>query len=125
MTGLANLGRSLGFAVAGLVRAWRDQRNFRVEMALAALALVLCWWTGAAAVPVIIVIGLVSALELLNSSLEAVVDLAQPNHHELAKAAKDLAAAAVLVGAVTAAVVGALVIGPPLARKLLVIVGGG
>ncbi|HRQ10014.1 MAG: diacylglycerol kinase [Trueperaceae bacterium] len=125
MTGRGNVRRSLGFAATGLARAWRDQRNFRVEVALAAVAVALGWLTGAALVPIVVVIGLVLALELVNSAVEALVDLVQPSHHELAKAAKDLAAAAVLVGAVMAAVVGVLVIGPPLVRALRAIFLGG
>jgi len=125
VTGPGSVRRSLGFAATGVARAWRDQRNFRVEVTLAAVALALGWWSGADLVPIVVVIGLVLALELVNSAMEALVDLVQPEHHELAKAAKDLAAAAVLVGAVMAAAVGLLVIGPPLVRTLRSIVLGG
>jgi len=54
----------------------------------------------------LLAIGLVIGLELLNTSVEAVVDLASPELAELARIAKDVAAAAVLVAAVTAVCVG-------------------
>ena len=58
--------------------------------------------------------GLVFVAELLNTGIETVVDLASPDLHPLAKAAKDVAAGAVLVSALTAVAVGLLVLGPPL-----------
>lgn len=56
--------------------------------------------------------------EFLNTAIEAVVDLASPDHHPLAKAAKDVAAAAVLVGALGAVLIGLLILGPPLWQRL-------
>ncbi|MCA9948200.1 MAG: diacylglycerol kinase family protein [Anaerolineales bacterium] len=56
--------------------------------------------------------------EFMNTAIEAVVDLAAPKPHPLAKIAKDVAAAAVLVGACGAALIGLLILGPPLWQKL-------
>ena len=53
-----------------------------------------------------------------DQALEALVDLASPDYHPLAKSAKDIAAAAVLVGALGAVVVGLLILGPPLFEKI-------
>ena len=53
-----------------------------------------------------------------NSAIEAAVDLASPQRHPLAKVAKDLAAATVLIAAFASVVVGLLVLGPPLLRRL-------
>jgi len=58
-------------------------------------------------------IGLVFAAELLNTAIEAVVDLASPEWHALAKRAKDAAAAGVLATAITAVFIGGCVFGPP------------
>jgi diacylglycerol kinase len=63
-------------------------------------------------------IGLVWLAEFLNTALEAVVDLASPEHHPLARVGKDVGAAAVLIAAVTSLLVGLLVLGPPLWAKL-------
>jgi diacylglycerol kinase len=62
----------------------------------------------------IITVAVVWMAEFINTALEAVVDLASPNLHPLAKVGKDVAAAAVLIGALTAALVGLLILGPPL-----------
>ena len=56
--------------------------------------------------------------EFANTALEAMVDLVSPDYHPLAKAAKDVAAAAVLVGALGAVIIGLLVLGPPLWQRL-------
>ena len=57
-------------------------------------------------------------LEGLNTAIEAAVDLASPNLHPLAKTAKDVAAAMVLIAAIASVGVGLLILGPPLWRKL-------
>ena len=56
----------------------------------------------------------VIALELVNTAIEALVDLISPARHPLAKIAKDTAAAAVLCAAVGAAIVGVIVFGAPI-----------
>ncbi|HLB64015.1 MAG TPA: diacylglycerol kinase family protein [Anaerolineales bacterium] len=65
-------------------------------------------------------IGLVWLAEFLNTALEAVVDLASPEHHPLARVGKDVGAAAVLIAALTSAAIGLLVLGPPLYARLAV-----
>jgi diacylglycerol kinase len=52
--------------------------------------------------------------ELVNTSLEALVDLVSPDHHRLAMLAKDVSAAAVVIAALAAVAIGGLVFGPPL-----------
>lgn len=72
----------------------------------------------------VITIAMVFTAEFINTSIEAVVDLASPAHHPLAKVGKDVGAGAVLVAALAALVVGLLILGPPLwARISLLIVG--
>lgn len=56
--------------------------------------------------------------EFINTALEAVVDLASPEHHPLAKVGKDVGAAAVLIAAIAAVAIGLLILGPPLWAKL-------
>jgi diacylglycerol kinase len=72
---------------------------------------------------IVLTVGLVWMAEFVNTALEAVVDLASPDLHPLAKVGKDVAAAAVLVGACTAVVVGLLVLGPPLWARLAALLG--
>jgi len=61
---------------------------------------------------------MVFTAEFINTSIEAVVDLASPVHHPLAKVGKDVGAAAVLVAALSAILIGLLILGPPLWQKI-------
>lgn len=67
----------------------------------------------------LILFGLILGLELVNTAVEAVVDLASEDYHPLAKKAKDTAAGAVLIAAIAAAVIGVIIFGP----KLLAVFG--
>ena len=115
---LKGVWRSFGYAWEGLRYAWRSQRNFRIEAYLALLALAAALGLGVDPVPVLLLILVVLTLELLNTALEAAIDLTSPDPHPLAKAAKDTSAAAVLVASVLAAAVGAWLFAPPLLEKL-------
>ena len=106
--------RSAGFAWAGLRHVYRTQANFRIEVWAAALALTLTFLLRAPPAPILLSCALVLSVELLNTALEAVVDLVTPELHPLAKVAKDAAAGAVLVASVGALLVGMTVLGPPL-----------
>jgi diacylglycerol kinase len=105
----------------GVVQAVRTQPNFRIQLLIAALALVAAYllhlqfysWC-----LVILTIGLVLAAELFNTCLEHVIDLIEPETHPLARSAKHAGAAAVLAASLVAAVVGALVYGQALASLL-------
>ena len=66
----------------------------------------------------LVTIGLVWISEFLNTALEAIVDLASPEVHPLARVGKDVGAAAVLISALIAIIVGLLVLGPPLLNKI-------
>lgn len=110
--------RSAGFAWAGVRHAYRTQPNFRLEVWAGAAALGLGLGLGVPLSPILLACALVLGLELLNTALEAVVDLVSPEQHPLAKAAKDAAAGAVLVASAGALGVGLAVLGPPLMRWL-------
>ena len=64
-------------------------------------------------------IALVWTAEFINTALEAVVDLASPQQHPLAKVGKDVGAATVLIASLVAILVGLLILGPPLWTRLL------
>jgi undecaprenol kinase/diacylglycerol kinase (ATP) len=70
-------------------------------------------------VPLIVAAGLVWTAELINTALEAAIDLASPQEHSLAKTSKDVSAGAVLLAAAAAALVGILILGPPLLARLV------
>jgi diacylglycerol kinase len=113
--------RSFGYAGAGLSYLVRTQPNFRVHL-LAAIAVVgTALGVGATSIEIAVLalaIGLVMVGEAFNTALEAVVDLASPTIHPLARVAKDVAAASVLIASVIAAVVGFTVLGPRLLALL-------
>lgn len=111
---LGRLRAALGVAFAGVADVWHSSGNFRLEVGVGILALVLALLLKTGVVPVLILCALVLSLELMNSALEAAVDLASPERHPLAKRAKDAAAGAVLVAALTSVVVGVWLLGPPL-----------
>ena len=104
--------RSFGYALQGFAVEVGTEGNIKVQLAvgaavvIAGIAIGLNWLEWCI---VCVCIGLVIFGELVNTSLEAAVDLATAELHPLAKRAKDIAAASVLVLSVTAAVAGALV----------------
>lgn len=69
----------------------------------------------------VLTIAMVFSAEFINTAIEAVVDLASPSLHPLAKVGKDVGAGAVLVAALAAIIVGLLILGPPLWAKLSII----
>lgn len=109
---------SFAYAWAGIVHTWRHQPNFRIECGIGLGALALAWWLEAGLAPVLVMSALVLALEMINSAIEAVVDLASPEWRPLAKIAKDAAAGATLLAATFSVLVGLVVLGPPLWVKL-------
>jgi len=115
------LFRSFYFAFAGLGYLFKTQRNARIELILGILACGLGAWVHISRAEWAIIaftIALVLILEGLNTAVEAAVDLSSPNFHPLAKAAKDLAAAMVLIASIASLAVGLLILGPPLWSKL-------
>jgi diacylglycerol kinase (ATP) len=112
MIDFPRLRRSFAGAAGGLARAWRTQQNFRLEVALALGALAVTAWAGVDLVPVVLVSALVLSLELLNTALEALVDLASPEVAPLARVAKDAAGGAVLVAVAAAVIVAVVHVGP-------------
>jgi diacylglycerol kinase len=102
------LARSFRYAFAGLFYVVRSQRNFRIHMAAALVAAALALALGFTPVEWAVlatIITLVMTLEMVNTVVEAVVDLASPAYHPIAKIAKDVAAGAVLLTAIGAVVV--------------------
>ncbi|MBM6755837.1 diacylglycerol kinase family protein [Collinsella tanakaei] len=104
--------RSFGYAIEGFVTAVRTERNIKVMIVIGLGAIIagivlkidlLSWCL------VALCIGMVLFAELINTAVEAVVDLATSELHPLAKRAKDIAAASVYTLSITAAVVGLIV----------------
>ena len=121
-----SLWKSFACALTGLWLVLRSERNLKIELAVAIATVVLglflrIGWTDWSVI--VLTIGTVLAAEIGNTAVEAVVDLVSPAQNELARLAKDAAAAAVLVTAITSVVVGLLVLGPPLYQQLISLLG--
>lgn len=113
--GLTRLFNALGYSRDGLAAAWKHEAAFREEVLLLLLAVPLALYFGQDGMARALLIGsilLVLIVEILNSGLEAIVDKASPEKHELAKRAKDMGSAAVLLALINAAVVWACVLWP-------------
>jgi diacylglycerol kinase (ATP) len=107
--------RSFTFAFNGILFMVRTQRNAQVHLFITGIVIVAGVFFGVSLgewLALVLSIALVLALEAINTALEAVVDLASPQIHPLAKRAKDAAAGAVLIGAIGAAIVGLTVFLP-------------
>ena len=107
-------------------RGWwyvmRTQRNAWIHGLVATVVILLGLWLGLPPrdwAVLILTIAMVFAAEFINTAIEAVVDLATQEHHPLAKVGKDVGAAAVLIAALAAVLVGLLILGPPLWQKLV------
>lgn len=99
-TGLKRLLNAFRYSCSGIREAYRNEDAFRQETLLAAILLPLAFWLDATAVGRALMIGSVLLLlivELLNSAIEATVDRISLDDHRLAKRAKDIGSAAVLV----------------------------
>lgn len=99
-TGLDRIIRAAGYSWSGLQAAYRCEAAFRQETWLAAFLLPAAFWVGRSWVEVALLCGSVLAVlvvELINSSIEAVVDRVSLDLHDLSKRAKDLGSAAVML----------------------------
>ena len=113
--------RSFIHAFHGWAYVLQTQQNAWIHAIVATIVFVLGLWLGLAPhdwALLILTIAMVFTAEFINTAIEAVVDLASPTHHPLAKVGKDVGAAAVLVAAMAAVLIGLLVLGPPLLEKL-------
>jgi diacylglycerol kinase (ATP) len=112
-TGLARLINATRYSLAGLAEATRNEDAFRQELLLAAVLVPVGLWFGPSGTGKALLVGsvmLVLIVELLNSAVEATVDRISLEDHRLAKRAKDIGSAAVMVALANAAAVWLLVL---------------
>jgi diacylglycerol kinase (ATP) len=106
-TGIARILAAFHYSMDGLQSAFKGEAAFRQEIFLFIILLPLLYFL---ALPplfkavLLLANTLVLIVELLNSAIEAIVDLASPDHHPLAKQAKDMGSAAVLISLIIAGV---------------------
>jgi diacylglycerol kinase (ATP) len=111
---------SFKYAIAGLIYMFHREQSIKLLSAVTVVILLLLLWLpvgSVAAALVLLSVGLVWMGEFLNSAVEAVVDLSTDDVHPLAKVAKDVAAAGVLVGSAIMLIVVILILGPLLLNQ--------
>ena len=107
--------KSTNFAIEGILQAAKTQRHLRYHFFISGFVLILSYVLGITRTEFIIIslaVILVIATEMLNSAVEAVVDILSPQYSEKARTAKDIAAGAVLITAFGAAVLGYIILFP-------------
>lgn len=99
---------AIKYSHAGFQSAWKNEAAFREEIILAIVLIPLALWLGKTNIEQVLLIGsvlLVLIVELLNSAIEAIVDLVSPEFHILAARAKDMGSAAVSVSLTLATII--------------------
>ncbi len=112
-TGLRRLINAFGYSLAGFRAAYKHEDAFRQEVLLAAILIPLALFLPGSLIGRALMIGsvlLVIIVELINSGIEATVDRISLDSHDLAKRAKDIGSAAVLVSLINVVVIWALVL---------------
>jgi diacylglycerol kinase len=107
--------KSFGYAGRGIRFVFGTETNMKIHLVVCGLVIVcgfifhisLIEWMFC-----LLCIGLVVGMEMINTSIENIVDLVSPNHHPLAGKAKDIAAGAVLICVIISVVIGLLIFVP-------------
>ena len=102
----------------------RTQRNAWIHATISTVVVLVALWLRLPLrdwAVLFLTIALVWTAEFINTALEAVVDLASPQQHPLARGGKDVGAAAVLLASMASILVGLLLLGPPLLEKLKIL----
>ena len=120
------ISRSLSFmhAFNGWRYVLRTQRNAWIHATISTVVVLVALWLRLPLrdwAVLFLTIALVWTAEFINTALEAVVDLASPQQHPLARVGKDVGAAAVLLASMASILVGLLLLGPPLLEKLKIL----
>jgi diacylglycerol kinase (ATP) len=122
---LAQRVKSFSYAIKGILALLKTEHNARVHLVAAVLVVglgivlnVALWeWT-----MLVLAIGLVFMCEIFNSAIEYLADFVSPGYNELIGKAKDLAAGGVLIGSITALLIGCLIFLPKLYYLLLEVI---
>jgi diacylglycerol kinase len=113
---------AFGHAFRGWWYVLKTQHNAWIHLVFATAVVLVGLWVELKPFDwavIVLTIAMVFTAEFINTAIEAVVDLASPVHHPLAKVGKDVGAGAVLVAALAGIVIGLLIIGPPLWARLV------
>jgi rRNA maturation RNase YbeY len=114
--------KSFGYAFDGILYAFRTQKNLRIHLSFAVLVTILSFYLNCSPLEIAILfltMSVVISFELINTAIEATIDLVSPHSQPLAKIAKDLGAAAVLITAICSIIIGIIILGPKLFSLLI------
>ncbi len=117
----ANRRRSLMYAIAGCRYMFRYQKNTRIQLLATFLVLLLAIWLEVGPKEwalLILATSMVWLAEFFNAAVEAAVNLAVSDFHPMARVAKDVAAASVLLAVLTSIAIGLIVLAPPFVKML-------
>lgn len=117
-----NILYSFKYAFNGIISSIKKERNMKIHISIMTIVMLLgiilkiqkIEW-----IICIILFGLVISLEMINTSIEIVVDMVMPNKNENAKNAKDISAGAVLIVAITSLIIGLIIFIPKIYNILL------
>ena len=118
---------AFGHAFRGWWYVLKTQHNAWIHSLFATAVILVGLWLGLKPLDwavIVLTIAMVFTAEFINTAIEAVVDLASPVHHPLARTGKDVGAAAVLVASLAAVLIGLLILGPPLWAKITTALAG-
>ena len=122
-----NRMQSFQYAFIGIWHTLKTQRNAQIHGGIALIIFFTGLWLNLSLTEwaiIVLTIGFVIATEMLNTVAEAAMDYATTDFDPQVKIVKDVAAGAVLVAAITAIIVGLLILGPPFYSKLTITLGG-
>ena len=114
--------KSFKHAIEGIITSFKQERNMKIHMFIMICVIIagiilkiekIEW------IICVILFGIVIAAELFNTAIEHAVDLAMPEKNEKAKIAKDVSAGAVLVTALSAAIIGGIIFIPKIIKMFI------
>ena len=117
----ANRWRSFMYAIAGCRYMLRYQKNTRIQLLATFIVVLLAFWLEVSPKEwalLILATAMVWLAEFFNAAVEAAVNLAVSDFHPMARVAKDVAAASVLLAVLTSIAIGLIVLAPPLVKRL-------
>ena len=112
MIRFTRLIKSFVYASRGLAKVWREEQNFKIELLVGLLVIVVAVWLEVDyqdLVILLVLVGLVLIMETLNSVVEMISDVIKPKLDHYVKRIKDMIAAAVMLTAILAVIVGLLI----------------
>lgn len=101
----------------GIQHVFKHEKHFRIDVVVGVLVLFLGWYLEVSSTEFVILVAMVSmvlVLEMINSAVEYMIDLVKPRLSAQVKIIKDVSAGLVLIGAIGAAIIGILILGPEL-----------